>query len=114
MTVARREDVVHARCMRLDRSLVVRSLVGLVSLFVVACGSSSDDGGNAPNPTIDDPRAPELVGTGTVDVIIADAPASDATATSYGVSWWEIELQLDGDGIEGAAPSISTSDTTRV
>jgi 3D (Asp-Asp-Asp) domain-containing protein len=102
--------------MRFDRcfarSYLVVSLLSLSVGSMIACGSHDD--GSAKNPTIDDPRAPELVGTGTVDVIIADAPPGDATASSYGVSWWEIELQIDGDGIEGAAPSISTSDTTRV
>ncbi|GAC1394148.1 MAG: hypothetical protein NVSMB47_02690 [Polyangiales bacterium] len=107
MTTARRRSL----------RLAFATCIAGAMLGAVACGSSSSPSAPPPGgdgtPTIDDPRAPLLVGTGTVDVFIADAPPADATAKAYGVAWWEVELQLDGDVASDTAPAVSASDATR-
>lgn len=81
------------------------------AVVVAACGSSSDSptGGS---PTIDDPRASSLAGTGNVDVAIVSATGPIAAAK--GIAWFELELRLLDDDADVTTGVISTEEGTRV
>jgi hypothetical protein len=85
--------------------------VACLALSVSACGSSS---GEAPtgSPTIDDPRASSLAGTGNVDVAIVDAKGP--LAAEKGIAWFELELRLLDDDADVTTGVISTEEGTRV
>ncbi len=87
----------------------------LASTAFVACGGGGDsDAPPSDPPPIDDPRAPSLSGSGTVNLVILDAKPTDAVAKAYGVSWWEIEFDLLDDLGSEATADLSSSDATRV
>jgi 3D (Asp-Asp-Asp) domain-containing protein len=86
-------------------------------LFVVtvACGSRPSEPEGPKNGTpIEDPRAAALVGTGTVDAMVLDAPPSDAIARAYDVAWWEVELHVEGDVAGSTTGEVSPADGTRI
>ncbi|MGZ3450993.1 MAG: M15 family metallopeptidase [Polyangiales bacterium] len=92
--------------------MIRRAALVAACLAVVACGSSSGDEPSGGSPTIDDPRASSLAGTGSVDVAIVDAKGELATAK--GIAWFELELRLLDDDADVTAGVISTEEGTRV
>lgn len=97
--------------MRSSRVLLPLALFGAT---LAACNGGDGDRGPIGDAPIDDPRAPSLSGSGTVNVVILDASPTDTVAKAYGVAWWEIELDLLDDMGSEATTDLTSADTTRV
>jgi hypothetical protein len=83
----------------------------VASSFVLAACSSRPSDAPGGNPYLEGPRGEQAAGTGTRDVLATDARTSFAKAA--GVGWWEIELRLLDDDVDGTGV-IGTADAMRV
>lgn len=75
----------------------------LAAVALVGCGANNGD---------DRENGGALAGTGTVDSVRIDARSS--FDRERGIAWWEIELRLLDDDVDGTTGVISTTDAMRV